>query len=380
MDDALLQHLAQLIALRTGVQAGTVSRDKLERSMGPFFARQSRAEVLHRLADPLSPASAALLEAASVGETYFFRHPEQFQWVVAHWLTSWQARGKPSLAAWSAGTATGEEAYSLASTLCATLGPPAVQVLGTDLLASALASAAEGSYGKWSVRSSGPLLYPVVQPRGERFWVLPVVRSRTSFAQHNLLAPPPGRFDLIFCRNVLLYFSPDAAKVALTHLASALEPDGLMVFGVMDVPDESWGLHRVGPPELNCFSHRRQQARKRTAASAAQPAPPEEPAAPKVDPVKLHTHALELIERGHARKAERELAELLRAQPDYLAGVLELALLHGRQGRVTRATEMMRDLLARLEGRAESDLVPGPESLPVAFFRASAMAYLSRHP
>src|SRR4029079_16142902 len=108
-------------------------------------------------------------------------------------------------------------------------------VLGTDIHEPALEQARSGSYRHSSQRPSGPLLFPVVTAAGGRLVVNDALRTITSFALLDLRDPPPGEVEAIFCRNVLIYFTRDAARDVLARISSALAPGGFAVFGTIDV-------------------------------------------------------------------------------------------------------------------------------------------------
>src|SRR6185312_15914865 len=113
-------------------------------------------------------------------------------------------------------------------------------VLGTDLLERNLAAARTGTYGAWSRRASGPMLHDVFEnPGADRVSVSQRLRAVTRFAPHNLLDTAPDEFDVIFCRNVLVYFAREAIDKAVRNLAAALAPPGAIFFGSMDI---------AGPP------------------------------------------------------------------------------------------------------------------------------------
>jgi chemotaxis protein methyltransferase CheR len=92
-------------------------------------------------------------------------------------------------------------------------------------------------------------------PEGDDWRVQPELRRQVRFARHNLLDPPPGRFDVILCRNVLLYLAPEMRRLAFDRLASAMMPDGLLMLGAGEtvisqtdafVPDvDCRGLYRL---------------------------------------------------------------------------------------------------------------------------------------
>jgi chemotaxis protein methyltransferase CheR len=93
----------------------------------------------------------------------------------------------------------------------------------------------------------------------------------------------------------------------------------------------------------------------------------------------VHTEALSMIERGQHKAAARALADLTRRAPDYLPGILELALLHDRSGQQAHAQTLMREVLRRTESLPPDQVLPGPEPLPVIFYGTSARAFFERN-
>jgi hypothetical protein len=282
---------------------------------------------------------------------------------------------------WSAGCSTGEEAYAVAACLRATLREVPFDVLGTDVVERSVITAREGSYGDWSVRESGPQLWPVVSREGNRWQVSPDLAQHVRFDVHNLLAPPPeADFDIVLCRNVMVYFTPEAQQQVIRSFASVIRPGGAMLLGSLDTASPPPGLRRLGRPELNVFE--RPYAHEKLVPRASQihymlpPEPPPAPAPP--DPVGLHVKALQFVERKQHPAAERLLNELAHLSPDYLPGLLERALQSARTGQWARASGLMRELLVRTEHRSLEEVVAGPEPLPVSFYRASAEAFLAR--
>jgi chemotaxis protein methyltransferase CheR len=191
-------------------------------------------ELLSRLrqADPV--AIEALVEHSVVGETYFYRHPEQFAALQRHLFVQ-----PGPIRAWCAGCATGEEPYSLAMALLEG-GREEVgdRVLATDVSERALERARHGAYDPWSLRRlPAELLGRYLGAEGEVRLVAPRVRRMVSFARHNLVADPPpgGRFDLVLCRNVLIYFAPVVAAEVLDRLLSTVRPGGFLALGPVEL-------------------------------------------------------------------------------------------------------------------------------------------------
>ncbi|HET7787134.1 MAG TPA: CheR family methyltransferase [Myxococcales bacterium] len=381
-DDETVDRLIGCASAWTGFSRDAILPDSVRRAAAQLGAPE---DVLARAVRDDSAVVHALCQAVSVGETYFFRHPEHFRFIASGFLPGFLSVPRVSLRAWSAGCATGEEAYSIAACLLDLVPSPrtvSVEVLGTDLLERNLHAARAAHYGAWSRRPSGPLLHPIFEdPSRERVRIDPRVREVTRFAEHNLLQDAPGQFDLIFCRNVLVYFSPEAVRSVLRRLAGALAPGGALLFGSMDIPEPPPGLSRSGPAELQIYRRPdRTPARKPVPAAAAPPPalppPPVLPQSRPAEPVALHLRALVHIERGDEKVAARELNDLARAAPDYVPGILERALLHVRRGERGAANSLMREVLRRTDGLSEGELLAGPEPLPVSFYRDSAQTFL----
>ncbi|RKG69499.1 methyltransferase domain-containing protein [Corallococcus sp. CA054B] len=401
LDPRLLARAREVVADTTGFRDDAIAQEAVERVLRAELARgRVSTEVLSELQQLGSPLAYTLVRAVLVGETYFFRQPEHFRYITQEGIPTALRHGAMHLRGWSAGCATGEEAYSLAACLlaCAPPGMP-VEVVGTDLHEASLEAARRGTYGAWSRRESAPALHPVYELlNGRQVSILPEVRKVTRFAPANLLAPLPerfGQFDFILCRNVLTYFSPSARDAAIVHLARALAPGGLLFLGTVEVDRAPPGLTREGPPELQAFRKPRPEERTFAQLPTAQPVPvprmtpaprrlsapmpvsPTRPPSPPPSPARMHLQALERIEEGNVAGATAVLELLVKQAPDYLPGLLELALLRERAGARDAAFPLMRALRTRAGQLPPDTLVDGPEALPARFYLASADAYLN---
>ena len=411
MNDKTLRLLVARVAERIGFRPDAIPYAGAAQAIRARFPRSlAPAEVARRVSSGDAELEWTLLEAVSVGETFFFRHPEHFG-ILVDYLAS--VPRKDSLVVWSAGCATGEESYSVAACLTASFPGVDVRILGTDVAARNVLAASRGTYGAWSVRDAGPILFPVFDAQeGDpgAYTVLPRIRACTSFQEHNVLdePPAPGRFDVVFCRNVLLYFSEDAAARAIERLASALAPGGLLVFGTLDLEGTPPGTERFGPREANIFV-KRGPARKTKRPSLRAPAPlapvasprksvkppprarsvpPPKLASPSMAPaapprvahddanIAVHVSVLSALERGDAARAEDLLVALRASSPDYLPGLFELAVVLARRGQRGEAESIMRDILRRTRTLDAHEVVVGPEELTVAYYRVAAEAYL----
>lgn len=184
---------------------------------------------------------AALARELTVGETYFFRHVEQFnafREVALPERLSARAVSR-SLRILCAGCASGEEPYSIAI-LLRERGLEAgyeAAVLGLDLNPDSLAKARAGLYSPWSLRETpSDVRNRWFQPEGRSFRLVRSLRDSVRFEQHNLIleAPhllAPGSVDVVFCRNVLMYFTPEQASGIVERFARALAPGGFLFVG-----------------------------------------------------------------------------------------------------------------------------------------------------
>ena len=184
----------------------------------------------------------ALARDLTVGETFFFRYPDQFRAFAETILPALAAEtsGGP-IEVLSAGCASGEEAYSLA--ICAKEqnlgrgGPRPLRIRAFDVNPAALRKAREARYGSWSLRETPAALRDRhFKADGRMFVLAEDVCASVEFEERNLadgrpLASSPGAVDVVFCRNVLMYFSPPAAREAIARLAWALKPGGFLFLG-----------------------------------------------------------------------------------------------------------------------------------------------------
>lgn len=178
-----------------------------------------------------------LLELLTIQETCFFRNPEHFRALAEAVLP--HLPGRPTgrlIRIWSAGCATGEEAYSIALTLLET-GLSSAEVLGTDVSEAALEGARTGRYSRRALRLvAGPLLDRYFRREGEHFLVGEEVRRLVRFEHLNLIQEPfpTARFsgwDVIFCRNVIIYLAPESVRRLIRIFTECLAPGRVLFLG-----------------------------------------------------------------------------------------------------------------------------------------------------
>jgi chemotaxis protein methyltransferase CheR len=184
--------------------------------------------------------TAALAELLTVTETFFWRHHDQIQAFVETALAERVNRSQRRLRVLSAGCASGEEPYSLVIALreaIPDLDAWDVKILGLDVNRTMLAKAARARYSAWSLRSTpAPLKARYFRAEGHEFTLSESVTRLVEFREHNLATPEPLFFrglgvDVVFCRNVIMYFTPESMRRVVAELTSALVPGGHLFLG-----------------------------------------------------------------------------------------------------------------------------------------------------
>jgi chemotaxis protein methyltransferase CheR len=236
-------------------------RDGVARRLGLHF-EDSRsdflAEVLQRRLDRTGLAAGAYLERldsmapfanevsqlareVTVGETYFFRNIDQFRAIAQVVLPERIAAraAKRTLSLLSAGCASGEEPYSLAMVAREQLADPrwTVSIRGIDVNPTALEKASAARYSTWSLRETPPDAQARwFRRHGRELTLVESIRDAVRFDEHNLttddpLLLAPGTYDLILCRNVIMYFTLETAQAVIARLTRALVPGGYLFLG-----------------------------------------------------------------------------------------------------------------------------------------------------
>ncbi len=182
-------------------------------------------------------------EAMTTNESFFFRDKtpfDQFTRLMLPTITSARAAGK-GLRIWCAAASTGQEPYSLCMSLRdkpALVQGREVEILGTDLSTEVLDRAREGVYSQFEVQRGLPvqLLVKNFAKQGDQWQINPEIRSMVQFRAFNLLHDfsQLGTFDIIFCRNVLIYFDRQTKAQVLKRMAAQLAPDGFLVLGAAE--------------------------------------------------------------------------------------------------------------------------------------------------
>lgn len=210
-----------------------------------------------------------LIERVTTQETFFHRHPEQFQALVEGVLPSlWEGSvhsSGSSIKIWSAGCSTGEEPYSLAMSILDARLPNKgirIDIIGTDVSRRALEHARQAEYTEWSLRRAPQhWLVKFFEPVSKSIYrVRPQVRAMVRFMRFNLLdARLPlvlGMVDVIFCRNVLMYFREDARQRVLQCFHNCLQDGGYLFLGPSDALFELLSSFQVVDLQ-HCIAYRK---------------------------------------------------------------------------------------------------------------------------
>ncbi|MDQ3629699.1 MAG: hypothetical protein M3417_00170 [Actinomycetota bacterium] len=244
MSDALMR-LAELVHRETGIVIREPQLPALAAALGRAAPGVHPERFLGDVAGQLGGGAviARLVDEVTIKETYFLREVRELQAV--DWRALWErarAGGAETVRVWVSACATGEEAYSLAMLASEAFGSghPPVSILASDISTAVLERADAAHYSARSLRNVSPELRERYFDRvGSHHAVRQSLRSLVRFRHHNLVndpAPPPGEvaFDLIACRNVLIYFDGPTVERVIGSLESALRPEGLLVLGVAD--------------------------------------------------------------------------------------------------------------------------------------------------
>lgn len=198
-----------------------------------------------------------VVDRLTTNETYFFREPRHFE--VLEEMAKAHDRKRP-FRVWSAASSSGEEAYSAAMVLADVLGPNGWEVFGTDLSTSVVDSARIGLYSMDRTSGIGQRRLQKYCRKGQgeyagKMLIAREIARHVRFEQANLMRPLPavGTFDVIFLRNVLIYFDTDAKREIVERVAAQLVPGGLLFTGHAETLNGvTWKLAAVQPAVYEC--------------------------------------------------------------------------------------------------------------------------------
>ncbi len=263
---ATFTFLNALLKERSGIHLQQDKEYLLENRLLPII-RQHNIASIDALAQQLqsSPNDALcneIIEAMTTNETLFFRDTKPFDALRDTILPAVTEHSSGNtIRIWSAACSSGQEPYSLAITLLENpqlLNGKTVEIHASDIDNTILEKAKTGIYSQFEVQRGLPitLLLKYFTQEGEKWQIKDDVKSHITFAQHNLISSNYsilGTFDIIFCRNVLIYFEEETKRTILNNLQSVLAPNGFLflgssetTFGIID----TFTAHPDGPPGL----------------------------------------------------------------------------------------------------------------------------------
>ena len=212
----------------------------------------------------------AVVEALLNNETYFYRDRAPFDLLINGALRRLERTLAKTrqIRIWCAGCSTGQEVYSLAMSFAEDRlrwQEWRVDILGTDVSRSAIEKARSGLYSQFEVQRGLPVVQMMrwfTEEPGNQWRIAPQIRDSVRFQVHSLREPPPapGQFDVILCRNVLLYFGEETRKSVFAKLANFIADDGCLMLGAAEtvighthqfIPDPDFrGLYVRRPQDL----------------------------------------------------------------------------------------------------------------------------------
>jgi chemotaxis protein methyltransferase CheR len=240
------EYLRKLLKDRSGLMLSADKQYLVESRLAPVTRKHgltSLGELVAKIKAGNEELTVDVVEAMTTNESFFFRDKIPFEHfrdaIMPHLMTA-RARER-RIRIWCAAASTGQEPYSLAMMLKEMkdkLGGWRVEILGTDISVDVLEKAKAGVYSQFEVQRGLPIqmLVKYFTQAGDTWQIAPDIRAMVQYRQHNLLAEFAGfgRFDVVFCRNVLIYFDQQTKSSVLNRIARQLDPDSYLVLGAAE--------------------------------------------------------------------------------------------------------------------------------------------------
>lgn len=243
----VVSYVCTLVRKRSAIELEASKAYLIEARLAPVARRNGYAcmtEMIQALqAQPSMSLQEQIVEAMTTNETSFFRDAHPFEalrtTVVPDAMKA--AGARKSLHIWSAACSTGQEAYSIAMLLkehFPDLASWNVRILGTDLSDEVLGKASSGRYTQLEMNRGLPaaLLTKYFRREGMQWELIPAVRAWATFSKLNLIEPWPTmpKMDVVFLRNVLIYFSPDTKRLILEKIRKTMAPHAVLFLGAAE--------------------------------------------------------------------------------------------------------------------------------------------------
>lgn len=239
--------LAGLLEARTGQQIVPSRYWRIQTALAPLLKQHAIPDLdalVAVLSDPDNePLLQESLEAMLNNESFFFRDTALFATLRSEAFPMLRERRsqRKTMRVWCAGTSTGQEAYSVAMLFDTEREKWAgwnIEIVGTDISASVVERARAGRYSQFEIQRGLSVDYMLryFAQEGEDWVIDPAIQKMVRFEQENILKPRSdlGKFDIVLCRNVLMYFGPETRAIAYAKLERALEDDGLLMLGAAE--------------------------------------------------------------------------------------------------------------------------------------------------
>jgi chemotaxis protein methyltransferase CheR len=240
------EFLRKLLKERSGLDLSSDKQYLVESRLVPLARKAGLGgipDLVAKMRGGDAPITTDVVEAMTTNETFFFRDKIPFDHLrdtILPALTQTRANRR-TLRIWSAACSTGQEPYSIAMCLkekAAMLAGWRVEIVGTDLSQEVLEKSRAGIYSQFEVQRGLPiqLLVKYFAQIGEMWQLNSDVRSMVQYRQLNLLQDfsSLGKFDVIFCRNVLIYFDQETKAAIFERVAKVLETDGVLMLGAAE--------------------------------------------------------------------------------------------------------------------------------------------------
>jgi chemotaxis protein methyltransferase CheR len=240
------EFVRKLLKERSGLDLSADKRYLVESRLVPLARKvglPGSGELVARLRNGDASITADVVEAMTTNETFFFRDKIPFDHLRDTILPSLihSRASRRTLRIWSAACSTGQEPYSIAMCLkekAAELAGWRIEIVGTDLSREVLEKSKAGIYSQFEVQRGLPiqLLVKYFTQIGEMWQLNADIRGMVQYRQLNLLQDfsSLGKFDVIFCRNVLIYFDQETKAATFERIARVLEPDGMLMLGAAE--------------------------------------------------------------------------------------------------------------------------------------------------
>ncbi len=237
------EFISGLLKQRSGLALTPDKGYLLDTRLSPIAKANGMADIRELIVklrqNPNAPLAYQVIESMTTNESMFFRDTKPFDQLVKVILPELKAKGRNSIRIWSAACSTGQEGYSIAMAIKEEMPKYpglSAEIYGTDLAEKVVERARSGMYSQFEIQRGLPIAYLMkyfTQRPNNNWEINDTIKSMVKFNTGNLLQPylALGRFDIIFCRNVLIYFDEKTKGDVLDRMAGILNAPGYLYLG-----------------------------------------------------------------------------------------------------------------------------------------------------